>query len=67
MAPSPASIWLCPWGLPSAAREQVHLEEGVSGCYGEVRRRWWDVGGGVNGKKMKRWRSELAEKVKRDV
>lgn len=36
LAPSPASIWLGPRGLPSAAREQIHLEEGVSGCYGEV-------------------------------
>lgn len=39
VATSSAPLWHCPRGLPSAAREQIHLEEGVSGCYGEVRRR----------------------------
>lgn len=41
LAPSPAPIWPRSRGLPPATREQIHLEEGVSGCYGEVRRRCW--------------------------
>lgn len=41
LAPSPAPIWPCPWRLPPATREQIHLEEGVSGCNGEVRRSCW--------------------------
>lgn len=38
MAAGARPAWLHPHRLPSAAREQVHLEEGVSGRDGEVRK-----------------------------
>ncbi|MEQ2199321.1 hypothetical protein XENOCAPTIV_009484 [Xenoophorus captivus] len=36
LAPNPAPICLRPWGLQAETRQQVHLEEGVPGCHGEV-------------------------------
>lgn len=39
LAPGAASVWLRPHRFPSAARQQVHLEEGVSGRDGEVTRK----------------------------
>lgn len=39
MASSPSPYQLHPRELPSAPRQQVHLEEGMPGGHGEVRRK----------------------------